>query len=67
MTTYTVNATIEVEITNPSALNAIASLTGGSGDERSKVQSAVDAGLKELPGIGNRYGFAVKSATATVE
>jgi hypothetical protein len=67
MTTYTVKATIEVDITNPSALNAIAGMTGNTGDERSKVQSAIDAGLKELPGIGSRYGFAVKSASATVE
>ena len=66
MTTYTVTATIEVEITNPSALDAIAGLSGNTGDERSKVQSAIDAGLKELPGIGRRYGFDVKSATATV-
>jgi hypothetical protein len=67
MTTYTVNATIQVDVTNPAALDAIAHVSGGSGDERSKIQSAIDAGLKELPGIGRRYGFDVKSASATVE
>jgi hypothetical protein len=64
MATYTINATIHVDITNTAALDAIA---GTSGDERSQVQSAIDAGLKELPGIGRRYGFDVTSASATVE
>jgi len=67
MTTYTVNATLEVEITDPATLAAVAGLGGGGGDERSQIQAALDAGLKELPGIGRRYGFAVKSSSATVE
>jgi hypothetical protein len=64
MTTHTVNATIQVEITNPAALNAIA---GSGGDERSRIQSAVDAGLGELRGIASRYGFSITSASATVD
>jgi hypothetical protein len=64
MTTHTVTATIQVEVTNPTALNAIA---GSGGDEATRIQSAVDAGIAELRGIARRYGFDVKSATATVE
>ena len=64
MTTYTVHATIQVDVTNAAALTAIG---GGAGDERGRIQSALDAGLAELPGIASRYGFAVKSASATVE
>jgi|GEM_PF-2275285 len=52
MSEYTVRATLTV-----------------SGDtvDRSTVQSALDAGLKELPGLAARYGFTITDASATVE
>lgn len=67
MATHTVHATITVEITNPSALAAIAALSGGSGDERAQVEAAVNSGLRELPGIAQRYGFRVTESSATVD
>lgn len=65
MTKYTVTATLDVEISNPTALEALAG--GGGGDERSQIQAAVDAGLRELPGVAQRYGFRISDARATVE
>ncbi len=62
MATHTVNATITVEVTNPTALNAISS----GGDESSQVQAAVDAGLQELRSLAGRYGFKITDAKATV-
>ncbi len=52
MTDYTVRATITV-----------------SGDtvDRATIQGALDAGLKELPGIASRYGFTITDARADVE
>lgn len=64
MTSYKVNATITVEVTNPSVLSAIG---GAGGDERAQIQAAVNAGLKELPGVAQRYGFRVTDSSATVE
>ena len=66
MTTHTVQATITVEITNPSALSSISSVTGGTGDERAQIEAAVNAGLRELPPIAQRYGFRVVESSATV-
>jgi hypothetical protein len=63
MATHTVTATITVDVSNPSALNA---LGGGAQDEAAQVQAAVDAGLRELSSIAGRYGFTVRDATATV-
>jgi hypothetical protein len=64
---YTITATITVRITNPTAVATIAALTGaGGGDERSQLEAAVAAGLKELPGIGQRYGFQVLDSHADV-
>jgi hypothetical protein len=51
MTDYTVNATITVS---------------GSEGDLAKIEAAVDAGLKELPGIATRYGFTVTDSNATV-
>lgn len=63
MATHTVNATLTVEITNATALSAI----GASGaDERAAVQAAVQAGLKELPSVAQRYGFRILDSSATV-
>ena len=67
MTTHTVHATFTVEVTNPSALAAIASLAGGSGDERAQVEAAANAGLRELPSIVQRYGFRITDSSATVD
>lgn len=64
MTKHTVTATFQVEVTDPTALNAIA---GSSGDEASRLQSAADAGVKELSRIAGRWGVDVTSASATVE
>jgi hypothetical protein len=52
MTDYTVTAKITVS---------------GSDTDRAKIQSAVDAGLKELNGIATRYGFTITDSSATVE
>jgi hypothetical protein len=68
MATHTISATITVEITNPSALAAVSAISGGTGgDERAQVQAAVNAGLRELPSIAQRYGFRVTESSATVE
>lgn len=67
MTNYTVTATFTVHADSPAALKGIAALTGASaGDERSQIESAVNVGLKEVPGLVRRYGFTVTDATATV-
>ena len=63
MTTHTINATITVEITN---LAMLAALGGGSEDERSQVDTAIHAGLRELPSIAQRYGFRITESSATV-
>jgi hypothetical protein len=34
--------------------------------DRPKIQAAIDAGLTELPGLAQRYGFTVTDASATV-
>ncbi|CAN5274527.1 hypothetical protein BH11ACT3_BH11ACT3_23560 [soil metagenome] len=65
--TYTVRATIEVDITNQSAFNAVAALNGGGDDEQAKIQSALDAGLGELTRLASRYGFTITNSSATVE
>lgn len=52
MTDYTVHATITV--------------SGEEGD-RAKIEAAVQAGLKELPGVAGRYGFTVTDSSASVE
>ena len=63
MSTHTITATIVVDITNPAALNAVG---GSSGDERAQVQAAINAGLRELPSIAQRYGFKITESSATV-
>ena len=52
MTEYIVSATLTVS---------------GDTADKAKIQSAVDAGLGELPGLAARYGFTVTEAQATVE
>ena len=67
MTNYTVTATFTVSPDSPEALSRVASLAGSSGgDERSQIEAAVNAGLKEVPGLVRRYGFTVTDASATV-
>ena len=51
MATHTVQATITVE----------------TDMDREKIQAALDAGLKELPGIACRYGFTITDSSATVD
>ena len=63
MSTHTITATITVDITNPAMLKSIG---GGSGDEREQVQAAINAGLRELPSIAQRYGFRITESSATV-
>jgi hypothetical protein len=65
MTSYKVNATITVEVTNPAALSAIGA--AGGGDERAGIEAALRAGLKELPGGAQRYGFRIVDSSATVD
>lgn len=51
MTDYIVRATVTV-----------------SGDiDRAMIQSTLDAGLKELPGLASRYGITVTDASATID
>ena len=52
MTDYTVRATLTVS---------------GDAADRAKIQAALDAGLKELPGIASRYGFTITDASATID
>jgi hypothetical protein len=52
MTDYTVNANLTVR--------------GGSID-RDRLQTLLDAGLAELPGIASRYGITIVTSEATVE
>ena len=63
MTTHTVHATITVEVSNSSILGSI----GGGGDERSQVERALQAGLRELPAIGQRYGFTIIGSEVSVD
>lgn len=52
MTDYTVTATLTVS---------------GATADREKIQAALDAGLKELPGLASRYGFTVTHADADIQ
>jgi hypothetical protein len=52
MTDYTVHATLTVS---------------GEAIDKAAIQAAVDAGLRELPGVAARYGFTVSDARATVD
>jgi hypothetical protein len=68
MGSYTVTATITFEITNPSALQAVASVAGTTGgDERALVDAVVRRGLAELPNVADRYGFRISASDATVD
>ncbi len=67
MGSYTVTATITFDITNPSALQAIAALGGSTGgDELAQVEAAVRSGLRELPRVAERYGFRISASDASV-
>ena len=39
----------------------------GEGIDRARLQSILDAGLKELPGFAARYGVTVTDASATID
>lgn len=52
MTDYIVRATLTVS---------------GDSVDRATIQQALDAGLKELPGVAARYGFTITDATADIE
>ena len=52
MTDYTVHVTLTVS---------------GEATDRATIQSAVDAGLRELPGLAARYGFTVSDASASID
>jgi hypothetical protein len=68
MGSYTVRATITFEITNPSALQAVAALAGTTGgDEPALVDAVVRSGLRELPKVADRYGFSISASDATVD
>jgi hypothetical protein len=68
MGSYTVTATITFDVTNPSALRAVASLAGTtSGDEPTLVDAVVRSGLQQLPKVADRYGFIISASDATVE
>lgn len=62
MATHRITANLTVEVTNPSTLAAIA----GGGDERAAVEAALEAGLKELPAIAQRYGFRILDSSVSV-
>jgi hypothetical protein len=63
MTSYRVKAELTVEVTDATALSRL----GGGGDEQATIQRALDAGIRELPGVAQRYGLKVTDASATVE
>ena len=67
-TSYEITAVITVKVTNPSAVHAIAAVSGAgvSGDERKDLESAVAAGLTELPKMVERYGFQILDSRAHV-
>jgi hypothetical protein len=68
MASYTVTATITFDITNPSAFQAIASLTGSTGgDERDQVEAIARSALMQLPTVAERYGFHITAGDAMVE
>ncbi len=68
MGSYTVTATITFQVTNPSALQAVAALAGtNGGDERTLVEAVVRSGLRELPKVAERYGFIISASDATVD
>lgn len=52
MTEYIVRATITVS---------------GDGVDRQKLQTVLDAGAKELPGLASRYGYTITDVEASVE
>ena len=52
MTDHTVHVTLTVS---------------GDAIDKATIQSAVDAGLRELPGLAARYGFTVSDASATID
>ena len=52
MTDYTVRAVITVS---------------GDGIDRSKIQSLLDSGAKELPSVASRYGITVSGVEATID
>lgn len=52
MTDYTVRATLTVS---------------GDSVDRATIQRALDAGLRELPGVASRYGFTITEAKADIE
>jgi hypothetical protein len=67
MTNYSVTVTMTVEVSNPSAVAAVAAIGGAAGaDERGQVQAAANAGLDELTTVGRRYGFTISEASASV-
>jgi len=51
MTDYTVTATLKVS----------------TDADRARVQSLLDQGVKELPGIASRYGFTITDTSISVE
>ena len=52
MTDYTVRATLTVS---------------GDNIDRAKIQSLLDSGLKELPGVASRYGITITDADASID
>ena len=64
---YTVTANFTVDVTDPSAVSAIAATTGvPAGDELAQVQAMANVGLHELESIARRYGLSVSNSNAQV-
>lgn len=38
-----------------------------SGADRAQLQSTLDAGTKELPGLASRYGVTITDVSATID
>ena len=67
MSNYSVTVSMTVQVSNPSAVAAVAAIRGATGaDERGQVQAAADAGLDELTTVARRYGFTISEASARV-
>lgn len=65
MTTHSVSVTLTVEVANPAVLSMIPGVQA-AGDEKSQLQAAVDAGLRELRSIAGRYGMKVSDASGSI-
>jgi len=64
---YTVDATLVVDVSNPTAVAALAAAGAWSGgDQKAQVQAVADLGLQELQTVARRYGITISESSARV-